>query len=79
MTEHRVTQSTVRLADGRRLAVTDVGPTDGHAVVYLHGAIGAPLECRGDLALAIDPSNAVAYQNGMALPSSRASRLAASA
>src|SRR5262245_59551119 len=50
----RVASTTVRLADGRALAVTDVGEPDGHAVVYLHGAIGAPLECRGDLALAIE-------------------------
>jgi pimeloyl-ACP methyl ester carboxylesterase len=27
---------------------------DGLPVLYLHGAIGAPLECRGDLALAIE-------------------------
>src|SRR4051812_16903212 len=50
----RVTSTPVRLADGRRLAVTDVGPPGGHAVMYLHGAIGAPLECRGDLALATE-------------------------
>ena len=45
---------TVRLADGRSLALGDVGPSDGLPVMYLHGAIGAPLECRGDLALAIE-------------------------
>ncbi|MDA0164204.1 alpha/beta hydrolase [Solirubrobacter ginsenosidimutans] len=44
----------MRLTDGRSLAVTDVGSLDGQVVMYLHGAIGAPLECRGDLALAID-------------------------
>ncbi|WP_053227807.1 alpha/beta fold hydrolase [Solirubrobacter soli] len=43
----------VRLADRRSLAVGDVGPRDGVPVMYLHGAIGAPLECRGDLALAL--------------------------
>jgi pimeloyl-ACP methyl ester carboxylesterase len=45
---------TVRLAGGRRLALGDVGPLDGRPVFYLHGAIGAPLQCRGDLALAIE-------------------------
>jgi pimeloyl-ACP methyl ester carboxylesterase len=54
VTQLRATSTTVRLSDGRSLAVTDVGPRDGHAVLYLHGAIGAPLECRGDLALAIE-------------------------
>jgi pimeloyl-ACP methyl ester carboxylesterase len=34
----------IRLADGRALAVTEVGPQDGRPVMYLHGAIGAPLE-----------------------------------
>ena len=45
---------TVRLADGRSLALGDVGPSDGLPVMYLHGAIGAPLERRGALALAIE-------------------------
>src|SRR5262245_60446759 len=49
-----VTDLTVRLADGRSMALGDVGPRDGLPVLYLHGAIGAPLECRGELAMAIE-------------------------
>ncbi len=45
---------TLRLADGRALAVGDLGPPDGHPIMYLHGAIGAPLECRGLLKSAIE-------------------------
>lgn len=41
----RVSITSVRLADGRRLAFGDAGPLDGQVVVYLHGAIGAPLDC----------------------------------
>lgn len=44
----------VRLADGRRLSLTECGPAAGTPVVYLHGAIGAPLLCTGPLAEAID-------------------------
>jgi pimeloyl-ACP methyl ester carboxylesterase len=44
----------VRLADGRRLAFRDVGPRGGTPVVYLHGAIGSPLQCGGPLAAAIE-------------------------
>src|SRR5690242_16671686 len=49
-----VNDLTVRLSDGRSLALGDVGPRDGLPVLYLHGAIGAPLECRGELAMAIE-------------------------
>ncbi len=44
----------LRLADGRALAVTEAGTPDGRPVIYLHGAIGAPLQCGGDLAGAIE-------------------------
>jgi pimeloyl-ACP methyl ester carboxylesterase len=54
VSELPVTSHSVRLADGRRLAVTDVGPRDGLPVVYLHGAIGAPLRCGPPLDAAID-------------------------
>jgi pimeloyl-ACP methyl ester carboxylesterase len=48
------TSRSVRLADGRRLSLTDCGPAAGAPVVYLHGAIGAPLECTGPLAQTIE-------------------------
>src|SRR3954453_17535971 len=46
--------STVRLADGRRLAFTEYGRADGFPVMYLHGAIGSPLGRNDELDLATD-------------------------
>jgi pimeloyl-ACP methyl ester carboxylesterase len=45
---------TVRLPDGRRMAVHVVGRPDGFPVLYLHGAIGSPLDCAGELRGALD-------------------------
>src|SRR6266851_4974162 len=38
-----VSEATVPLCDGRRLAFAALGPERGFPVLYLHGAIGAPL------------------------------------
>jgi pimeloyl-ACP methyl ester carboxylesterase len=46
--------STVRLADGRRLAFTEYGRGDGFPVMYLHGAIGSPLRRNDELDVATD-------------------------
>ena len=46
--------STVRLADGRRLAFTEYGSPGGFPIIYLHGAIGSPLKRNGELDLATD-------------------------
>ena len=44
----------VRLADGRALAYAAHGARDGFPVVYLHGAIGSPLELSPELVATID-------------------------
>ncbi|MDA0182957.1 alpha/beta hydrolase [Solirubrobacter phytolaccae] len=51
MTEVRV--ETITLRDGRELACGDAGPRDGRPVLYIHGALGTPLDC-GDLTDALD-------------------------
>jgi pimeloyl-ACP methyl ester carboxylesterase len=42
--ETTVSWSSVRLRDGRRLSYCEAGPRRGLPVLYLHGAIGAPVE-----------------------------------
>lgn len=42
-------RDTLVLRDGRRLAFTVTGPTDGAPVLYCHGAIGTPVEATIDL------------------------------
>ncbi|MBE2314915.1 alpha/beta fold hydrolase [Solirubrobacter sp. CPCC 204708] len=54
MNQLRVSTTSVRLADGRRLAFGDAGPLDGQAVIYIHGALGAPLDCHGEFAEALE-------------------------
>jgi pimeloyl-ACP methyl ester carboxylesterase len=46
--------SCVRLPDGRRLAFSESGCPDGSPIVYLHGAIGSPLRCGGELGSAVE-------------------------
>jgi pimeloyl-ACP methyl ester carboxylesterase len=46
--------SSVRLADGRRLAFSEHGQRGGFPIMYLHGAIGSPLRRNGELDLATD-------------------------
>jgi pimeloyl-ACP methyl ester carboxylesterase len=48
------TTGSVRLADGRRLALVATGPESGFPVLYFHGAIGSPLRVSDDLADAIE-------------------------
>lgn len=48
------TPGSIDLGDGRRLAFSTAGPAGGMPVLYLHGAIGAPLQVSDQLAHAID-------------------------
>lgn len=45
--------SAVRLAAGRRLAWSEIGSADGFPVLYLHGAIGSPLDAGAELGAAV--------------------------
>jgi pimeloyl-ACP methyl ester carboxylesterase len=45
---------TVGLRDGRRLGYGEAGPANGEAVLYLHGAIGAPLRRSASLESTIE-------------------------
>jgi pimeloyl-ACP methyl ester carboxylesterase len=44
----------IELVDGRRLTYAEMGCRDGFCVIYLHGAIGSPLQGSGPLREALD-------------------------
>ena len=48
-----MTALTITLGDGRELACGDAGPRDGRPVLYIHRALGAPLN-GNDLADSLD-------------------------
>lgn len=50
MSDAPFTVGSIHLADGRRLAFAETGPKDGLPILYLHGAIGAPLNASPELA-----------------------------
>lgn len=51
------TPGSVVLPDGRRLAFAEFGPQDGFPVLYLHGAIGSPLEASPGLREVVERLN----------------------
>jgi pimeloyl-ACP methyl ester carboxylesterase len=54
MQEPAFRAGSIRLADGRRIAVSELGSRDGLPVLYLHGAIGTPLRPTPELLATVE-------------------------